>query len=414
MILFFPFLFLLAGCSALQNQFKRFAATTVVSVLSFNNINIPNLPNTVPPAYAFTDSESQVVNIFEKTTPSVAFISTFQETLNIMNMQATEVPQGTGSGFVWDKEGHVVTNYHVIRNSAGAKVTIIDNDGKPQVFEAKIRGVDPDKDIAVICIDDPNAKKLLKPIAIGTSDKIKVGQQTLAIGNPFGLDHSLSTGVVSGLGRVVTSPNNRPISNVIQTDAAINPGNSGGPLLDSSGKLIGMNTAIFTLSGASAGIGFAIPIDTIKYEVDTIIRDGEIVRPAIGISYLDSTRAKALGIDKGVLVIEVPKGSEAEKSGLKGTSRYADGNIEVGDIIVGMSSGSNSDGEIQSIDTEKDLFSNLDSHAVGDVVKLSIIRREKVDGSGFFPSKKELRLVLANRSSQLSPPTQPMSPNMFR
>ncbi len=372
--------------------------------LTINPLNIP-LPgglNHINSALAFTDDENKLVNIFSTTTPSVAYISTYQAEMNLLGMQSMEVPQGTGSGFVWDKEGHIVTNYHVIRNSDGAKVTLTGKDGKASVFDASIRGVDPDKDIAVICVDDPEAKKLLVPIPVGTSQNLKVGQTTLAIGNPFGLDHTLTTGIVSGLSRSLQSPTGRPISNVIQTDAAINPGNSGGPLLDSSGKLIGMNTAIFTLSGASAGIGFAIPSDMVKYEVDAIIRDGEIIRPAIGISYLDSSRAKTLGIDKGVLIIEVPRGSDAEKSGLIGTSRFADGTVAIGDIIVGMSTGKNGDGEISPINTENDLFKCLEGHTVGDVVKLNIIRREKIDGSGFFPSSKEVLLKLGNRSSQYS------------
>ncbi|CAM9312057.1 unnamed protein product, partial [Discosporangium mesarthrocarpum] len=180
-------------------------------------------------------------------------------------------------------------------------------------------GYDPDKDLAVLKIEAP--KEALKPIALGTSSKLRVGQLTLAIGNPFGLDHTLTTGVVSGLGREVRSPSGRPISNVIQTDAAINPGNSGGPLLDSSGKIIGMNTAIYSPSGGSAGIGFAIPVDTLKSIVESIITKGRVIRPMIGITYLESARASTVGIDKGVLVLDVPVGSPPAKAGLQPTTR---------------------------------------------------------------------------------------------
>jgi len=337
--------------------------------------------------------EEETVRIFETATPSVAFISTYQQQMNILSMEATEIPRGTGSGFVWDSDGHIVTNYHVIQDSAGAKVSLLGKDGKPVVYTAKVRGFDPDKDVAVLCIDDEEAKGLLKNrgISLGTSKDLKVGQYSLAIGNPFGLDHTLTTGVISGLGRVVRSPTNRPISNVIQTDAAINPGNSGGPLLDSSGKLIGMNTAIYTMSGTSAGIGFAIPVDTLKYEVNTLIRDGEIKRPAIGISYLETGRAKAFGIDKGVLILSVPESSNAAKAGVRGTERNDDGSIAVGDIIVGI--------DDAIIDDESDLFKALESHSVGEEVKLRVVRREKIEGRGYFPSTIELPLELSLQQS---------------
>ena len=208
--------------------------------------------------------------------------------------------------------------------------------------------------------------ELLQPISIGTSSDLQIGQTVLVIGNPFSLSQTLTTGVVSGLGREVRSPTGRPISNVIQTDASINPGNSGGPLLDSSGKLIGMNTAIYSPSGASAGIGFAIPIDAIKYVVETLIRDGQIVRPIIGISYLESRQARSLGINSGVLVLNVPEGSAAEKAGLKGTRRTESGLIEIGDIIVKV------DG--MAIERESDLFLALEDRKPGDKVKLTINR----------------------------------------
>ena len=261
----------------------------------------------------------------------------------------------------------------------------------PKAFRAFVTGIDPDKDIAVLSIGKGNDDKAVlptasssssasssvafKPIPLGRSSSLKVGQSTFAIGNPFGLDHTLTTGVVSGLGREVRSPSNRPISNVIQTDAAINPGNSGGPLLDSDGKLIGMNTAIYSLSGASAGIGFAIPVDTLKYEVDTLIREGRIVRPVIGISYLASSQAQVFGITKGVLVLEVPAGSQAELAGLRKTYRDQSGAISIGDIIIGI--------DDKNIDSEADLFQALETKHVGEKIVMSVLRA--VDG-GVSPS----------------------------
>ncbi|KAL3935417.1 MAG: hypothetical protein SGBAC_009056, partial [Bacillariaceae sp.] len=251
------------------------------------------------------ESEKRRIDTFEKCAPSVVFIDTFTQKQDQFSPNSIDVPIGTGSGFVWDKDGHIVTNYHVVRNARSAQVAIISpNNGKNKipagaitmtagsgddddtfnvfktqseirassrksfspdyqrsVFKAKVVGVDPGKDIAVLKVDvqDP---AILQPISVGTSKNLRVGQLALAIGNPFGLDHTLTAGIISGLGREVRSPIGRPISNVIQTDAAINPGNSGGPLLDSSGRLIGMNTAIYSPSGASAGIGFAIPVDS--------------------------------------------------------------------------------------------------------------------------------------------------------
>lgn len=187
-------------------------------------------------------AETQLIDLFQKNTPSVVYINTFVEGIDAFSMNVVELPAGTGSGFVWDKEGHIVTNYHVIRNAKGAKIIVTDEDGKmSRTYDAKVTGVDPDKDVAVLQVDNGDSVPW-RPITIGTSTGLQVGQFALAIGNPFGLDHTLTTGVISGLGRQVRSPSNKPISNVIQTDAAINPGNSGGPLLDSSGRLIGMNT----------------------------------------------------------------------------------------------------------------------------------------------------------------------------
>jgi len=355
---------------------------------------------------ALNGEEQQRISIFEKVSPSVVFIDTFTERQDVFSTNVMEVPLGSGSGFVWDRAGHIVTNFHVVRNAQFAQVAILTPRGadvgstaassslspsseatspftsmrpmspaasggigvtssaKRSVFKATVVGVDPSKDVAVLKVDAP--KSLLYPIAVGKSSGLRVGQQSLAIGNPFGLDHTLTSGIISGTGRQVKSPTGRPINNVIQTDAAINPGNSGGPLLDSSGKLIGMNTAIYSPSGASAGIGFAIPIDTVKYIVETLIRDGQVIRPVLGISFLESRQARALGIGSGVLVLEVPEGSPAARAGLKGTRRTEAGLVEIGDIISKIGD--------QVINTESDLFQALEDKKPGDVVKLTVSR----------------------------------------
>ncbi|GAX12619.1 hypothetical protein FisN_13Lh084 [Fistulifera solaris] len=370
------------GCDASSNTRRHFlySLPAVSSLLS--------VPQS---ARALSESESKRIAIFEKTAPSVVFLDTFTERRDQFSPNIMEVPLGSGSGFVWDKEGHIVTNYHVVRNALTAQIAILTDAACQQsckndvpipytsmrgsssfgngniarsVFKAKVVGVDPSKDIAVLKVDAP--PELLQPIAVGTSKGLKVGQTALAIGNPFGLDHTLTTGIVSGLGREVRSPIGRPISNVIQTDAAINPGNSGGPLLDSSGKLIGMNTAIYSPSGASSGIGFAIPSDTIKFVVETLIRDGRVVRPIIGISYLESRQARSLGITNGVLILDVPPGSPAAAAGLKGTRRTENGLIEIGDIIIQVGN--------TKINREADLFEALEDLQPGDVVEVKVNR----------------------------------------
>jgi S1-C subfamily serine protease len=323
--------------------------------------------------------EQTVADLFSRARPSVVFITTFVQKTDRMSMSATEVSAGTGSGFVWDDAGHIVTNYHVIRSAEAAKVVLTDENGLQKRFDARLVGYNPDKDVAVLKIDAGLSRP--PPISLGSSSSLRVGQTTLAIGNPFGLDHTLTMGVVSGLGREVQSPSGRPITNVIQTDAAINPGNSGGALLDSSGRLIGMNTAIYSPSGASAGIGFggcsaagvtcglercceraradvsypvsypsplptrppcpgsaAIPVDTLKYQVNTIIKDGKVTRPAIGISYMSYGQARALGVDRGVLVLDVPEQSSADKAGLRGSYRSRSGEIVIGDVITAVNS----------------------------------------------------------------------------
>jgi len=311
---------------------------------------------------SLTAPEQHTVRIFERASPSVVFITRLSQSR--MSLNATAQPSGTGSGFIWDDAGHIVTNYHVVKGASGAKVTLADR----TTWKAELVGAAPDRDIAVLKIEAPTSR--LRPLPRGSSGKLLVGQHVYAIGNPFGLDHTLSTGVISGLDRQIKSMTGRPITGAIQTDAAINPGNSGGPLLDSAGRLIGINTAIYSPSGASAGIGFAVPADAVNRVVPQLVRNGRYERPAIGVSIADARRVK----EKGVLIMEVSPGTGAATAGLKGTQRDPKtGEIELGDIIVGL------DGS--TIENDGDLFEALDDRSVGDEVTLTIKRdgkREKV------------------------------------
>ncbi|MEJ7603518.1 MAG: trypsin-like peptidase domain-containing protein, partial [Kofleriaceae bacterium] len=252
--------------------------------------------------------EKQTIEVFDKFSRAVVHITSLETHRSQFSVDVTEIPQGTGTGFVWDEQtGIIVTNYHVVQHGNGASVTL--NDGS--TYPAKIIGKAPDKDLAVLKIDAP-AQKLTK-LPIGSSTDLKTGQKVLAIGNPFGLDQTLTTGVISGLGREIKSVTGRSIFDVIQTDASINPGNSGGPLLDSSGRLIGVNTAIYSPSGANAGIGFAIPVDTVNSIIPQLIKDGRITRPWLGINILSDHTASLQKID-GVAIAAVIPGASADKA----------------------------------------------------------------------------------------------------
>jgi len=269
------------------------------------------------------------------------------------------VPQGTGSGFLWDRQGHVVTNFHVLQGSDSSVVTLSDQTN----WKATVVGVEPDKDLAVLRISAPAEK--LTPILVGTSKGLQVGQKVFAIGNPFGLDETLTTGIVSALGRTIEAVTGRKIQDVIQTDAAINPGNSGGPLLDSAGRLIGVNTQIASPSGASAGIGFAVPVDTVNAVVPELIAHGRIVRPRLGITPANEGVARQLGVT-GVLILGVADGSGAAKAGLRGTQRDRDGSLILGDIIVGIAG--------KDVANYDDLVSALEKQKIGDAVPVRILR----------------------------------------
>lgn len=305
--------------------------------------------------------EQDTIDVFGKFSRSVVHITSLASRRDRITMDVTEIPQGTGSGFVWDQVGHIVTNFHVVQEGDRATVTL--NDGS--TYAASLVGTAPDKDIAVLRIDAPAAKLL--PLPIGQSANLKVGQKVLAIGNPFGLDQTLTTGVISGLGREIKSVSGRPIQDVIQTDASINPGNSGGPLLDSSGRLIGMNTAIYSPSGANAGVGFAVPVDTINMIVPQLVKYGKITRPGLGISILADSVATQNRIE-GVVIVEIAPGGSADKAGLVGMKASHNG-VEIGDVIVGI------DGT--DIHRANDLYKALDPHKVGDEIDLAIENRGK-------------------------------------
>lgn len=273
-----------------------------------------------------------------------------------------EIPQGSGSAFVWDKKGHIVTNFHVIKGGERARVTLADQ----STWDAEIVGMAPDKDLAVLKIDAPADK--LHPLNIGMSADLQVGQSVFAIGNPFGLDHTLTTGVISALGREIRSLTGLPIRDAIQTDAAINPGNSGGPLLDSSGKLIGVNTQIYSTSGASAGIGFAIPVDEVKWVVPDLIEFGEVRRPVLGVELVATNTTERMGL-KGALIMGVVPGGAAEAAGIKPTRRNRQGEIELGDLIVGI--------DDQEIHSNTDLILALEKYQPGTVVRVSLMRDDQ-------------------------------------
>ena len=311
-------------------------------------------PRSVTPRGALEPDELNNINVFKRVSPSV---------VHITNRRLGEVPAGTGSGFIWDDTGHVVTNYHVIANASSAKITLADQ----SEFNAKLVGAFPDRDLAVLRIEAPVAK--LPAIALGSSRELQVGQKVYAIGNPFGLDFTLTTGIVSALNREIESVTRRTIRNAIQTDAAINPGNSGGPLLDSAGRLIGVNTSIYSPSGASAGIGFAIPVDEVNRIVPRLIRDGRFVRPALGVTAADPRLTPALRLPAGVALAAVGNGSPAARAGLKPFVRARDGRIESGDVITAVN-----DVAVASLD---DMLNELEKRQPGDSVRLKVWR----DGS---------------------------------
>ena len=318
-------------------------------------------PRLVSPRGDLAMDEQNTIDLFKAVSPSVVFINSIEIRRGFFNLNVYEIPSGTGSGFIWDRQGRIVTNFHVVKDASRVEVTLADNSS----WKAVLVGVAPDKDLAVLQISAPAEK--LQAISVGDSGSLQVGQKVFAIGNPFGLDHTLTAGIVSALGREIKAVTGRTINEVIQTDAAINPGNSGGPLLDSSGRLIGVNTAIYSPSGGSAGIGFAVPVEAINRVVPQIIRYGKVIRPGIGITLANRGITERLEI-KGALVINVQPGSTAEQAGLRGTTQVL-GGVLLGDIIIAV------DGN--KIEDYDDLRDELDHYKIGDTVDLIIIRDEQ-------------------------------------
>jgi S1-C subfamily serine protease len=348
----------------------RKAVSPTLLVALFILLSPPHLPSQVRekplPSRPVTargpllPEEQRVISLFEQARASVVYITTLVYKRDLFSFNVFEIPQGTGSGFIWDEAGDIVTNFHVIYEAQDVQVTLFDG----TAFKAEVVGGAADKDLAVLRIKAPAEK--LRPILVGTSADLKVGQSVYAIGNPFGLDQTLTTGIISALGREIESLTRRPIRDVIQTDAAINPGNSGGPLLDTAGRLIGVNTAIYSPSGAYAGVGFAVPIDTVSRIVPQLIAYGRVSQPGLGIQVVRDSVARQIGIKEGVLVLDVDSRGAAAGAGLMPTRHDSSGNIVLGDIIVAIQG--------QSIRTSDDLDNVLERFNVGDEVRVEIIR----------------------------------------
>lgn len=316
-------------------------------------------PQTVEPNDRFTDYETATINLFERAAPSVVFITTSNVRRDYWSRNVSEIPRGSGSGFVWDESGHIITNYHVIQGADRATVTFSDQ----TTYPATLVGAAPEKDLAVLKIEVKDME--LQPIPVGTSDNLRVGQSVFAIGNPFGLDQTLTTGIISALGREIESVGKVPIRDVIQTDAAINPGNSGGPLLDSQGKLIGVNTAIYSPSGAYAGVGFSIPSHVVDWVVPDLIKYGKINRPTLGVELASPQVMRRIGME-GILILGIVKGGAAEKSGLQPTQRLRNGSVILGDVITSIND--------EKVTNQGELILILEKYKPGDRVTVGIIR----------------------------------------
>ena len=318
-----------------------------------------------PQTREIRSEERSNVNLFRRTSPSVVNICTktavIRRSSTDVSMNVMAIPSGSGTGFVWDSAGHIVTNHHVVRDADAAQVTFADG----SVWNAELVGVAPQFDIAVLRVDAP--AEVLQPLAVGRSDDLQVGLNVYAIGNPFGLDHTLTTGIISGLGREIESQSGMNIMGVIQTDAAINPGNSGGPLLDSGGQLIGMNTAILSRSGSSSGIGFAVPVDTIRRAVPQLIESGRAQQVGLGINIAPPQVAERFGVS-GALILAVKPESPAERAGILSTHFDDNGQIVLGDIIVSINGTRVVDGG--------QLESEINKHKAGEVLTVGIKRNE--------------------------------------
>ncbi|MEW6728184.1 MAG: trypsin-like peptidase domain-containing protein [Pseudomonadota bacterium] len=320
-------------------------------------------PRTITPRGDLAADEAATIELFERARESVVFITTREQVQDLWTRNIFSVPRGTGSGFLWDDAGHVVTNFHVIQGASEAWVRLADG----RQLRASLVGASPAHDLAVLRIGLGHQRPA--PIPLGESHNLRVGQKVFAIGNPFGLDWTLTTGIVSALDRSLTTDAGTTMEHLIQTDAAINPGNSGGPLLDSAGRLIGINTAIYSPSGTSAGIGFAVPVDTVNRIVPQLIRHGRYLRPSLGIQVnedINRRLTRLLGVE-GVVILGIMRGSAAEAAGLAGATRARDGLIIPGDIILAL--------EGRPVSSVRELQARLDDFKVGDTVRLTIVNQ---------------------------------------
>ncbi|HEX3280427.1 MAG TPA: trypsin-like peptidase domain-containing protein [Pyrinomonadaceae bacterium] len=318
-------------------------------------------PKTISDPATATDEQNNI-EIYRTLSPGVVNVHSTSYARDFFGF--VEPQEGSGSGSVIDQSGNILTNYHVIEGAQKLAVSF----GGQKNYAAKVVGGDPDTDLAVIkLIEVP--KEPLTIVPLGDSDKLEVGQKVLAIGNPFGLDRTLTTGVISGLQRPIRARNGRPIEGAIQTDASINPGNSGGPLLDSHGRMIGINSQILSPSGVSAGVGFAVPVNIAKRIVPELVRSGEIRRPKLGISTRDVEQLKnqvELPVSDGVLIWQIAPGGPAANAGLRGLTQTENGDVEIGDVIVGIDN--------EKVANTDELYRLLNKHAIGDQVQVQVIR----------------------------------------
>lgn len=337
--------------------------TSVLFVFSCFLISLSSSAATVN---KFLPDEQNTIEIFRQATSKVIYVHRIKTVVG-SHSELVHIPSGAGSGIIWDNKGHIVTNFHVIAGADNVAVSIGNH-----TFQAKIVGTEPRKDIAVLKLESSKALDLIKqfkPFKIARSKDLMVGQKAIAIGNPYGLDHSLTIGVISALGRQVPGVGGVTIRDMIQTDASVNPGNSGGPLLDSSGNLLGINTMIYSKSGSSAGVGFAVPADDIERLVQQIIQHGRVKMAGIGIQRVETRLAQKLGVKRGILISEVIPKTPAAKAGLRGTKRTKRGRIQLGDVIVGVNG--------KSVGNYDTLYNILSRMPVGETISLTIIRDHK-------------------------------------
>lgn len=343
----------------LDNAYKaRYVAITI-------GVSFVMLIGTFAKAFAFgLADERNTIELFQKASSKVVYVHRMTTLANRTHEALLVVPSGSGSGIIWNAQGFVVTNFHVIKGADKFSITI----GKMTV-PAEVVGAEPRKDLAVLKINSKAALATLQsfvPFEIAPTEDLMVGQKTIAIGNPFGFDHSLTTGVISALGRQVPGVGGVTIHDMIQTDASINPGNSGGPLLDSSGRLIGLNTVIYSQSGSSAGVGFAVPANNIVRTVTQIIQHGRVKLAGIGIIPVDPRLARHLGVSKGILVADVLPNTPASKAGLRPTHRGYLGQVMLGDVIIALNGH-----PVANYDMLYNLLSNL---AIGKDITLTVVR----------------------------------------